>query len=88
MQNIWNYSPDGDEVETKVNILGENIIAKNAIESDDEQNVVDHLSPQTLLETPADSEVQYSLRSPEGKPLTSTWLIFFIQRLRIIKWYN
>lgn len=36
------------------------------MESDDEQNVVDHLSPQTLLETPADNEMHYSLRSPEG----------------------
>lgn len=37
------------------------------MESDDDQRVVDHLSPQTLLETPPDSEVQYSFRSPEGK---------------------
>lgn len=37
------------------------------MESDEDQRVVDHLSPQTLLETPPDTEVQYSFRSPEGK---------------------
>ncbi|KAJ3659439.1 hypothetical protein Zmor_011128 [Zophobas morio] len=58
-------SAEVDEVETKV-ILNDNVISKHSTESDDEQNVVDHLSPQTLLETPADTEVQYSLRSPEG----------------------
>lgn len=35
------------------------------MDSDEEGNV-DHLSPQTLLETP-DTEMQYSLRSPEGR---------------------
>ncbi|RZC43077.1 upstream stimulatory factor 2, partial [Asbolus verrucosus] len=58
-------SAEVDEVESKV-ILNDNVISKHSVESDDEQNVVDHLSPQTLLETPADNEVQYSLRSPEG----------------------
>ncbi|KAI4463179.1 hypothetical protein MML48_4g00019260 [Holotrichia oblita] len=52
---------DGDG---KVIINGVNIEEQN-MESDDEQRVVDHLSPQTLLETPPD-EVQYSYRSPEG----------------------
>lgn len=42
------------------------------MESDDDQRVVDHLSPQTLLETPPDNEVQYSFRSPEGKPFNLT----------------
>ncbi|GJQ87624.1 putative protein dimerization protein [Trypoxylus dichotomus] len=42
-----------------------NIVEDQNMESDDEQRVVDHLSPQTLLETPPD-EVQYSYRSPEG----------------------
>lgn len=32
----------------------------------EDQNAVDHLSPQTLLETNNDSEVQYSFRSPDG----------------------
>ncbi|EFA02273.2 Upstream stimulatory factor 2-like Protein [Tribolium castaneum] len=58
-------SAEVEEVESKV-ILNDNVISKNSVESDDEQNVVDHLSPQTLLETPPDNEVQYSLRSPEG----------------------
>jgi upstream stimulatory factor len=58
-------SAEVDEVESKV-ILNDNVISKHSVESDDEQNVVDHLSPQTLLETPPDNEVQYSLRSPEG----------------------
>lgn len=35
------------------------------MESDDEQ-VVEHLSPQTLLETPGDGDVQYSVRGTEG----------------------
>lgn len=48
---------------------GVNIIKEQSMESDDEQRVVDHLSPQTLLETPPD-EVQYSYRSPEGIILT------------------
>lgn len=38
------------------------------MESDEESNV-DHFSPQTLLETP-DTEMQYSIRSPEGKIFT------------------
>lgn len=41
-------------------------IDEHSMESDEDQRVVDHLSPQTLLETPADSEVHYSFRSPEG----------------------
>lgn len=36
------------------------------MESDEDQRVVEHLSPQTLLETPPDNEVQYSFRSHEG----------------------
>lgn len=41
----------------------EEIHIKGQMESD-EEGTVEHLSPQTLLETP-DQEVQY-LRSPEG----------------------
>lgn len=44
---------------------GISISEEHSMESDDEQKVVDSLSPQTLLETPTD-EVQYSYRSPEG----------------------
>lgn len=36
----------------------------------EDQNAVDHLSPQTLLDTNADNEVQYSFRSPEGGTVT------------------
>lgn len=32
----------------------------------EDQNAVDHLSPQTLLETNNDNEVQYSFRSSDG----------------------
>ncbi|KAJ8975063.1 hypothetical protein NQ317_005780 [Molorchus minor] len=53
-----------EEVETKV-MLNEIHIKGQAMESDEEGNVIDHLSPQTLLETPGDNDVQYSLRSPE-----------------------
>ncbi|XP_018579456.1 upstream stimulatory factor 2 isoform X2 [Anoplophora glabripennis] len=52
------------EVETKV-MLNEIHIKGHGMDSDEEGNV-DHLSPQTLLETPGENEVQYSLRSPEG----------------------
>lgn len=45
---------------------GLDIVDEQSMESDDEQRVVDHLSPQTLLETPGDTEVQYSFRSAEG----------------------
>ncbi|XP_045480072.1 upstream stimulatory factor 1 isoform X2 [Harmonia axyridis] len=52
-------------VESKV-LIDEEIIDKHhGMDSDDEQNMVNHLSPQTLLETPGD-EVHYSLRSPDG----------------------
>lgn len=36
------------------------------MDSEDEDTSVEHLAPQTLLETP-ESEVQYSIRSPEGR---------------------
>lgn len=67
-----------EEIETKVVIaptlrgtklvLNEtlNIVEDQGMDSDEDQRVVAHLSPQTLLETPADTEVQYSFRSPEG----------------------
>lgn len=32
----------------------------------EEQTAVEHLSPQTLLDTSPDNEVQYSFRSPDG----------------------
>ncbi|XP_023012287.1 upstream transcription factor usf isoform X2 [Leptinotarsa decemlineata] len=50
-------------------MLDEIHIKGQVIDSDDEGNV-DHLSPQTLLETPGEHEVQYSLRSPEGNMIT------------------
>ncbi|KAJ8927463.1 hypothetical protein NQ314_020060 [Rhamnusium bicolor] len=59
---------DTSEVETKV-MLNEIHIKGQGMDSDDEGNV-DHLSPQTLLETPGENEVQYSLRSPEGGMIT------------------
>lgn len=46
-------------------MLNEIHIKGHGMDSDEEGNV-DHLSPQTLLETPGENEVQYSLRSPEG----------------------
>lgn len=46
------------------------IVDEQAMESDDDQRVVDHLSPQTLLETPTDGDVHYSFPSPEGKEQT------------------
>lgn len=46
-------------------MLNEIHIKGQTMDSDEEGNV-DHLSPQTLLETP-DIETQYSIRSPEGK---------------------
>ncbi|KAK9870269.1 hypothetical protein WA026_006357 [Henosepilachna vigintioctopunctata] len=58
---------DSSEIEisdSKV-LINEQIIVKDAMDSDDEQNMVNHLSPQTLLETPND-EVHYSIRSSEG----------------------
>jgi len=56
-----------EEIETKV-IINEGLkfVDDPGMESDEDQRVVDHLSPQTLLETPTDTEVQYSFRSPEG----------------------
>lgn len=56
-----------EEVETKV-VFNQslNIVEEQGMDSDEDQRVVDHLSPQTLLETPTDTEVQYSFRSPEG----------------------
>ncbi|XP_044748761.1 upstream stimulatory factor 1 isoform X1 [Coccinella septempunctata] len=59
-------SSETEIVESKV-LITEEIIDKHqhGIDSDDEQNIVNHLSPQTLLETPGD-EVHYSLRSPDG----------------------
>lgn len=56
-----------EEIETKV-VLNQslNIVEEQGMDSDEDQRVVDHLSPQTLLETPTDTEVQYSFRSPEG----------------------
>lgn len=66
--SIGNYgnfiSSETSEVETKV-MLNEIHIKGHGMDSDEEGNV-DHLSPQTLLETPGENEVQYSLRSPEG----------------------
>lgn len=54
-------------IETKVVInSGLSIVDEQAMDSDEDQRVVDHLSPQTLLETPQGNEVQYSFRSPEG----------------------
>lgn len=63
-------SGETDENESKV-MLNSSIkfIDEHSMESDEDQRVVDHLSPQTLLETPPDSEVQYSFRSPEGECL-------------------
>lgn len=55
-----------DDHDGKV-IHGLKFVDEQSMESDDEQRVVDHLSPQTLLETPTDHEVQYSFRSPEGE---------------------
>lgn len=61
------HSGEADEHESKVILnQGINIIDEHSMESDEDQRVVDHLSPQTLLETPNDNEVQYSFRSPEG----------------------
>ncbi|CAH0560810.1 unnamed protein product [Brassicogethes aeneus] len=50
----------GDVIETKVII---NDIEKHGMDSDDEQ--VNHLSPQTLLET-HDSDVHYAVKGSEG----------------------
>lgn len=36
----------------------------------EDQTAVEHLSPQTLLDSNADNEVQYSFRSPEGGTVT------------------
>ncbi|KAF5282188.1 hypothetical protein FQR65_LT02885 [Abscondita terminalis] len=56
-----------EAIETKVVInQGLSIVDEQVMDSDEDQRVVDHLSPQTLLETPPDGEVQYSFRSPEG----------------------
>ncbi|XP_018331257.1 upstream stimulatory factor 2 isoform X2 [Agrilus planipennis] len=56
-----------DETETKVILHQDlNIVDEHSIGSD-EDRVVEHLSPQTLLETPSDNnDVQYSFRSSEG----------------------
>lgn len=69
---MFNFSAEPDEIEHKV-LISDNV-GKNNIESDDEQNVVDHLSPQTLLETPPDNDGQYAIRSPEGKITSLTSL--------------
>lgn len=62
------FSGEADEHETKLVLnQGINIIDEHSMESDEDQRVVDHLSPQTLLETPNDNDVQYSFRSPEGR---------------------
>ena len=45
---------------------GLNITDEQGMDSDEEQRVSDHLSPQALLEAQAE-EVQYSYRSPEGR---------------------
>lgn len=50
--------------ESKI-MLNEIYIKGQAMDSDEDGNV-DHLSPQTLLETP-DSEMQYSLKPSDGK---------------------
>lgn len=57
------------EIEDKIIISN---IKSNPMDSDDDQASVEHLAPQTLLETP-DTDVQYSLRSPEGKWLNLYW---------------
>lgn len=54
------------EAENKI-LLNEIHIKGQAADSDEEGNV-DPLSPQTLLETP-EHEVQYSIRSTEGKSI-------------------
>lgn len=60
-----NFSDQQEEtVETKV-MLDEIHIKGQSMDSDDEANV-EHLSPQAFLETQGESEVQYSLPSPEG----------------------
>lgn len=72
---IYHFFCSAEEtIETKV-ILNQSlsIVDEQGMESDDDQRVVDHLSPQTLLETPTDTEVQYSFRSPEGN-------VFFIKQ--------
>ncbi|KAJ8922587.1 hypothetical protein NQ315_007617 [Exocentrus adspersus] len=61
-------SSETSEVEAKV-MLNEIHIKTHAMDSDEEGNV-SQLSPQTLLETPGENEVQYSLRSPEGSMIT------------------
>lgn len=63
-------SAENEDNDSKV-ILNSNIkfIDEHSMESDEDQRVVDHLSPQTLLETPPDNEVQYSFRSHEGNRL-------------------
>lgn len=78
------YSTETEDNESKV-ILNSSIkfIDEHSMESDEDQRVVDHLSPQTLLETPADSEVHYSFRSPEGNAflllLQKKWQYCFIR---------
>lgn len=59
-------SAEGEIEESKIFITN---IKQNAMDSDDEQASVEHLAPQTLLETP-DSDVQYSVRSSEGSMIT------------------
>lgn len=49
-------------------------IKTSGMDSDDEPSV-EHLSPQTLLETP-DADVQYSLKSDDGK--TNLKVLFYI----------
>lgn len=60
-------SGESEEVENKL-ILNEIHIKRQINDSDDDANV-EHLSPQTLLET-SDHEVQYSIRSSEGNMIT------------------
>lgn len=65
--NRSNFSVANDECERKVILnQGIKITDDHSMESDDDQKVVDTLSPQTLLETPIDNDIQYSYRSPEG----------------------
>ncbi|KAF5302264.1 hypothetical protein FQA39_LY10303 [Lamprigera yunnana] len=56
-----------EEIESKVgHNQSLNIVDDQGMDSDEDQKVGVHLSPQTLLETPTDGEVHYSFRSPEG----------------------
>ncbi|XP_030765180.1 upstream stimulatory factor 1 [Sitophilus oryzae] len=61
---------DDIEIEEQKVIL-DNMKGAASMDSDcdDDQASIEHLAPQTLLETP-DSDVQYSIRSPEGPLIT------------------